>query len=490
MGTGRVVEPVQCWITTNHIQRRPRTWPRWQERPLLSVGESPVSTTNDGGAFAEISNGLLRVTVARNSIDMNQKMKKAEWFLVLCGICIFILGLAVNEYIVAALCFPGASLTELRQPLRWMLRVLSIVLMLWAFVTIGLRNRAIIQKLNLLVFSLLLIAPLCTELVLRVSFQFEGSPTRNPRLYADWYSDDDYWKLHHRWVGLWQPSPNSIHPLLGWSQDPITTNNPLGLQPMTQKRLARDDRKKIIFYGDSYVAGRAPPPDEIPQYMDGKIASADVLHAGVGGFGTGQSYLMFRETYQLVDKPFIIMGVLTHDLDRAVLSVRTGWKPRFVVDESGELALTGVPVPSNQEQLFTSAPLDLHSFVLCGMRTWIRRWGSQGYYPRRQEKAIVNAAILDQIQRITKTEKLELLYVVFYTYPALRNTQWGEQFLKMQLDNRGIPYVDTKPILLEFCEKGERPIMDLYTEDGHHNAICNHLIGDAIVAHLNGLGYE
>jgi len=421
---------------------------------------------------------------------MNQKMKKAEWFLVLWGICVLVLGLALNEYLVAALWFPGASLAELRQPLRWMLRVLCIVLMLWAFATIGLRNRTIVQKLNLLVFSLLLVAPPVAELVLRVSFQFDASPTRNPRLYADWYSDDDYWKLHHRWVGLWQPSTNSIHPLLGWAQVPITTVNPLGLQPRTLKRLMRDGRKKIIFYGDSYVAGKAPRPDEIPQYMNGKIASADVVDAGVGGFGTGQAYLLFRETYRLVDKPFIIMGVLTYDLDRAVLSVRTGWKPRFLVDESGELELMGVPVPSNQEHLFNSAPLDLRSFFLCGIRTWVRRWGSHGYHPRRQEKERVNVAILDQIQRITKTEKLELLYVIFYTYPALRNTQWGERFLKMQLDVRGISYVDTKPILLEFCEKSGRPIKDLYTDDGHHNALGNHIIGDAIVAHLNGLGYE
>jgi len=48
---------------------------------------------------------------------MNQKMKKAEWFLVLWGICILVLGLALNEYFVAALWFSGASLAELRQPL-------------------------------------------------------------------------------------------------------------------------------------------------------------------------------------------------------------------------------------------------------------------------------------------------------------------------------------------------------------------------------------
>jgi len=102
-------------------------------------------------------------------------MRKVELILLLWGVVVFVLGIAVNERVVIAIWFPGASPAELALLLRWMLRVLNIALVLWAFATIGWRSRAIVQKLNLLVFSLLLIAPLCAELSLRLSFVFKDA---------------------------------------------------------------------------------------------------------------------------------------------------------------------------------------------------------------------------------------------------------------------------------------------------------------------------
>ena len=82
-------------------------------------------------------------------------------------------------------------------------------------------RRPIAAKLNLLGVDLLFVVPVLAELGLRVSFWFESSPTRVPGLYADAFTDEDYWKLHLRWVGKWQPTTNRVHSLLGWSQAPV-----------------------------------------------------------------------------------------------------------------------------------------------------------------------------------------------------------------------------------------------------------------------------
>ena len=72
-------------------------------------------------------------------------MRKVELILLLWGVVVFVLGIAVNERVVIAIWFPGASPAELALLLRWMLRVLNIALVLWAFATIGWRSRAIVQ---------------------------------------------------------------------------------------------------------------------------------------------------------------------------------------------------------------------------------------------------------------------------------------------------------------------------------------------------------
>ncbi len=373
--------------------------------------------------------------------------------------------------------------------LLWSLRAVSAALVLWSALSIALRRRPLVKKLNLSLFMLLVPIPVCAELALRATFLVAGSPTRHPKHYADWSSEDDYWKLHGRWVGEWAPRPERVHPLLGWSQARVTPDNPWGLLAETRERLVPNDRPKVLFYGDSFVEGIAKPPFWIPNYMDRELPATDVIHLGVGGFGTDQIHLLFRETNGLAAAPFVIFGVMTYDLDRAVLSVRTGLKPRLVVDDSGELRVTRTPVPREQSEFFASAPLDFRSYLFQMIRMQILRAIAPDQ--RVAEKRRLNSAILEQTVGLARQRSLEILYVIFYDPKALRVADWREHYLKAELDRLGVAYLDTRPILLAACRDDDLPLDHYYASDGgHHNAAGNAVIGDALVHLLRERGFR
>ena len=77
---------------------------------------------------------------------------------------------------------------------------------------------------NLLLFTFsCLISLLMLEFGLRLILfnDIQGlEKLRNPDLYADYFSEDDYWKLHYLWE--YEPPPETVfqpHPSLGWIND-------------------------------------------------------------------------------------------------------------------------------------------------------------------------------------------------------------------------------------------------------------------------------
>ncbi len=51
------------------------------------------------------------------------------------------------------------------------------------------------QKINLCFFSLIILTPFCAELFFRTGIALNHPFFKNPALYADFYTDDNFWKL-------------------------------------------------------------------------------------------------------------------------------------------------------------------------------------------------------------------------------------------------------------------------------------------------------
>ncbi|MFH1737727.1 MAG: SGNH/GDSL hydrolase family protein [bacterium] len=358
----------------------------------------------------------------------------------------------------------------------------------WGVVTIRFRKRDFIPKLNLSLLTVCVFFPLCAEMFLRTSIALEVGFFRNPDLYADSLADDNYWKLHHKWVRQFNlPEVGSVHPLLGWAP-PKNKGNPLGIVVETPHVPALDG-KMVLFYGDSFVLGLTPMDKKIPQQLDRLLPNHTVLNYGVGGYGVDQIYLRFKETYQAYARPVILFGILTTDMDRCVLSIRTGQKPYFKLIDN-ELVLSGIPVHSRPNAWIKENPPQIRSYLCALLIQKLRMFSRHGNWfessYKREEKQQLNSRIIQEVIRICRKESLPLMFVLFYTQNELGKNGWRAGFLKEIFSRAGVPYVDTEAVFIEAAQRLSCDISDFYMpRDGHPSELGNTVVAEEIAHNLS-----
>lgn len=102
----------------------------------------------------------------------------------------------------------------------------------------------------------------------------------------------------------------------------------------------------ISLYGDSYTASRHLPKEEGWGSQLAGLIGAGVKNFGVGGYGTDQAYLLFKEK-EADEARIVILAHLSSDIlrnltryrDFQVFSQQFAFKPRFVLDDDGQLQL-------------------------------------------------------------------------------------------------------------------------------------------------------
>jgi hypothetical protein len=211
----------------------------------------------------------------------------------------------------------------------------------------------------------LILTPMASEGIFRaLLFSKVGfmEKFRKPELYfVD--SEDNYWKLYYFFDGKLKP-PANPHPLLGWGGyfSPKTSLHHEASQIM--------GRKAVLLYGDSF-AGCATTKEECFQ----GIFNADeefavrcyFLNYGVGGYSVDQILLLLKNSLDHFQNPFVIVSLLTQDVDRSTLSVRIGQKPYFEYIE-GELVLQGIPINPDPEEFFAMNSPTVPSYLF---RLWV-----------------------------------------------------------------------------------------------------------------------
>lgn len=398
------------------------------------------------------------------------------------GVLYILAGLTLNEFTVVSWLSPDGMLRPLTRAALW---AFDAGLLIWGAVTLRLRRHELVRNLNVTLLSVALLCPLAAEAFLRAMIAARHPKFAQPSIYADYVNDDLYWLAEYHWTDKWEPAaPDRVHPLLGWSQERVSAENPFGLEEPTRSRLRDDGRRKVLFYGDSFVKGGSAPEFQIPRYLDDRTPDADVLDLGVGGYGTDQAYLMFRETHALAGaNPAVVMGVLTEDLDRAVLTVRTSQKPYFDASR-GRLRLRGLPIARDQKAYYDARPPRPFSYLF----RYLSHWASDNPQARERTRR-VNRLLFDAVAGACREKGLPLLYVLFYGDFELKETFWRETFLKEELARRGIEFVDTKAAILAHAAREGLPISAYYVPgDGHHNDLGNRVIGDAVLAALEARG--
>lgn len=267
---------------------------------------------------------------------------------------------------------------------------------------------------------------------------------RDPSAYAVYpkeeyedFHNEDYWKLLFK---FWNRNDiENPQPLLGWwgffNRETLKHNEEKNLR----------GRRPVLLYGDSF----AKCVDSVRCFEDilnnDSAFNADhyLLNYGVGGFGVDQIYLLFEETANKFDNPFVVFSLLTTDMDRSMLQFRDAQKPYFVINE-GRLELKGIPIEQKTSDYIKDNPPQITSYLF-------NRFRNSDVNPfreriqRKKEACIedikgLNEMIIVRANEKLKNSGLEYVFLIFHPehHPA---TEWRITFLRDLCDKYSIPSI-------------------------------------------------
>lgn len=164
---------------------------------------------------------------------------------------------------------------------------------------------------------------------------------------------------------------------LGWrlrrgASTPIDHINSQGLRSRREYSAVPEEGViRVAAFGDSFVyCTEVADDDAWPALMEQMLPELEVLNYGVPAYGPGQAYLRFRAEGALLSPDVVLMCISPVSLDRSVnvyrnflarwQSPRFATKPRFTLDEGGELVLIPNPLQTLADaQKYLTRPKDI-----------------------------------------------------------------------------------------------------------------------------------
>lgn len=309
---------------------------------------------------------------------------------------------------------------------------------------------------------------------------------RNANYYADANSEEDFHKLlcHiYKERGSKECGKKIVHPLLGWiencSPDNYLHNNTKFI----------DSRRPVLLYGDSFARGEG---NEI-FFQD--ILNADnefsqnhyLLNYGVAAYGLDQIYLLFHESVDLYDNPFVVISLMTEDLDRSSLTYFSGQKPHFKIINN-KLVLEK-PLIISPNDFYLKYPPQITSYLYRRIlntkliRNYLPFLRRDEYY--KQNKIHLNEKIILAIIKELRDKKLDYVFLIFHHGSNLNKDDWRDSFLENILNEKNVPYIWSKKIILENYKR-ENGLLFI-PDDGHPATAYNKIIADEIKRHVLGV---
>jgi hypothetical protein len=152
-----------------------------------------------------------------------------------------------------------------------------------------------------------------------------------------------------------------IDPELGWHYRPgyakgMDLVNQQGTRNLhTYQSSPPADAIRVAVFGDSFVYGNeVGTADSWPTQLEIIDPRLEVPNYGVGGYGADQALLRYRRDGSTLHPKIVVLGFTPDDLRRLVNVYRRfiddrEWplaKPRFILDDRGELQLIPSPLPT------------------------------------------------------------------------------------------------------------------------------------------------
>lgn len=319
------------------------------------------------------------------------------------------------------------------------------------------------------------------RMVLFHDFKLGDGLLKHEGLYADYFSDDDYWKLMYIFEGE-KVSPWYPHPVLGWygKFDPVT------YQHNDKKGIG--DKTPVLLYGDSFTACETPVCFQQILNNDREFSKYyHLLNYGVHAYSLDQIELLYEKSNELYKDPVVIFGFLTEDIDRSMLSFRLRPKPYYKI-ENGELVLKGVPVDTDAGNYLKEHPVSIKSYLWALIKHNKRIPGKIGGYLRGDEETIeekieLNDAIIQKVIDDLNKRNAHFIFVVFHADwpdPVTGPDTWRDNFIREILDKNHVPYIWTKGLILDDMKRTGKDLTAYFLPNQHYTEYTNGLIAQEI----------
>lgn len=313
---------------------------------------------------------------------------------------------------------------------------------------------------------------------------------RQPKRFAEPLGDDDFWKLQVAFQGEHR-LPERPHPVLGW-----TGWFHADYEHWDAERVGA--RRPVLLYGDSFAAC-VPGARSFHEILNGDPEFAQshyLLNYGVAGYGVDQILLLLQHSIDRYENPIVVLSWMTFDLDRSVLTVRPGQKPRFQLVD-GDLVFEPTPILADPLEYHAAHPPSIDSYLYRGLLY-------SGLVPRpvrafltgetraiRQKEELNERLLLAAFEEL-RGRGIGFVCLVFHPHAPGISTldgepDWRDRFLRRLLEREGVPHIWSKD-LLPPAEPGAPfdAARFMIPNDGHPTTEFNELIAARIRAFVLG----
>ena len=297
----------------------------------------------------------------------------------------------------------------------------------------------------------------------------KSSRLGDPAAYFDPLCDEDYWRALRRGrfgAHLHRVGPNDQDPLLGW----IPTKNSLDDVLALATPHSPQAQKTVALFGDSYIFGTTTSGTRISDVLAAARPDTRVLNFGVGGYGLDQIVLRVEDRAAVLQPgDQVIIGVMTTDIDRAMLKVRDAPKPWFSLEEEGSLKLH-LPPQQDSAAWFMDNPVEAHSLLWSRLSRAIQvRSASPAIGPEceTEHKKALASAIFGRLESVCRQSQLSCQVLLLYRPIDLEyGSGWRGAAIR---DAKQLTVLDSEPWFVNSTVDWR----DLYGADRHPNAEGN-----------------
>ena len=256
------------------------------------------------------------------------------------------------------------------------------------------------------------------------------------------------------------------HPTRGWALKPNLRDVPVEggkrLSSNSKGVRGRDEHAeatapgttRIVVLGDSFTFGEGVDDEETYSAQLAEILpGTEVINLGVHGYGHDQMLVYLREEGLRYRPDVVLLGFLTLDMERNVLSFRDYAKPRFVLKD-GALVLRGSPVPPPAAMMAAEKWRSKFGDLL--QMLWLRyRWKS-GAIP--EETRALTLALLDEMKATIEAAGARPAFAYLPAFGEIDRTDPGmtgpERFFFSYCRRRGIQSMYLRPYFQRAMKEG------------------------------------